>query len=95
MEIAILRRDELAFNEAKTLNTEESYIYFIATYPNAIQRPEAIVLRDERAFENAKNIDKSTAIIQFLSKYPNTHLRKEAEFEKKQTTISGTNRWNN
>ena len=82
MEIAILRRDELAFNEAKTLNTEESYIYFIATYPNAIQRPEAIVLRDERAFENAKNIDKSTAIIQFLSKYPNTHLRNEAEFEK-------------
>lgn len=82
MKYAILRRDELAFLEATTANTEEAYITFLDKYPSAVQRNDAVVLRDERAYEKAKNIGKSTAIIQFLSKYPNTHLKKEAEFEK-------------
>lgn len=79
---AVLRRDELAFKKATDENTEDAYIYFIETFPMAVQRSKAIVLRDERAFESAKKMDTSSAIIQFLSKYPTTHLKREAEFEK-------------
>lgn len=81
-DVAILRRDELAFAEAKATNTEESYIYFLQTYPNAVQKQQAIVLRDECAFEVAKKKENSKFILDFLRKYPDTHLRDQAEFEK-------------
>ena len=78
-------RNVLAFQVAQLENTEDGYINFLQSYPNALQTDSAIKHRDGRAFETAKTKKTSEAIVAFLRKYPTTHLKLEANHEK--------NRW--
>ena len=45
--------DSAAFENAKAVNTEQSYIHFLILYTTAIQPQQAAELRDEAAFVDA------------------------------------------
>jgi len=78
---AIKRRDVLAYADASRINTEESYQYFISTYPLATQKSEAVINRDTRAYEKATAANTSAAMKQFMNKYPQSHLKQKASEE--------------
>ena len=75
-------RDVIAYNDAKSINTENSYVNFLRKYPNAEQKESAIKNRDICAFNDAKKAGNSQSVVTFLKKYPNSHLKEEAELEK-------------
>lgn len=66
---AIEKRNELAYINAKNLNSLESYEYFISTYPEALQVYKAISNRNHIAYENAKLEDNIIGYQAFISKY--------------------------
>ncbi|MBX2898030.1 MAG: WG repeat-containing protein [Cyclobacteriaceae bacterium] len=65
------RIDSLAFEEAKRINTEATYIRYLARYPTAHQVPLAIELRDEVSFLSAMKLNTYSAFYEYLQKYPN------------------------
>lgn len=67
---AILRRNIVAFDQAKIKNTVEAYQYFIDTYPEAVQYNKAIELRNQVAFINAKEENTIEAFEYFINTYP-------------------------
>ena len=72
------KRNERAFDKAKSLNTLEAYQNFINLYPNAIQNVEAISKRNERAFEKVKSLNTLEAYQNFINLYPNASQITEA-----------------
>ncbi|MGE0772630.1 MAG: WG repeat-containing protein [Cyclobacteriaceae bacterium] len=71
--------DSAAFERAKTLNTEEGYIYFIENFQTAVHIPEAIELRDEVAFLTALKTNTYQSFQTFMQKYPASHRYAEAK----------------
>jgi tetratricopeptide (TPR) repeat protein len=62
--------DSAAFQRAKAVNTEQSYIDFIARFPFAAQRSLAAELRDEVAYIDALKENTYQAFRAYLEKYP-------------------------
>jgi len=73
-----LRIDSAAFEDAKQINTEDSYQNFIQKFQLAKERPAAIELRDEVAFVNVLRQNSYLAFDDYLKNYPNSHRAKEA-----------------
>ena len=71
--------DSAAFEKAKNIDTEDSYIHFLSHYPGANQTQQAIELRDEAAFVIALKGNTHFAFQNFLDKYPNSHRTQEAQ----------------
>jgi outer membrane protein assembly factor BamD (BamD/ComL family) len=74
-----LKIDSAAFDQAKQINTETSYIHFINHYPDANQETAAIELRDEVAFVAALKLNTHLSFQEFLTKYPNSHRSADAK----------------
>ncbi len=70
--------DSAAFERAKKMNTEKSYIDFIAQFELASQREAAIELRNEIAFVDALKINTSGSFLAYLTKYPTSSRTHEA-----------------
>jgi len=71
--------DSLAFESAKQINTELSYLDFIQKFRFAKERPAAIELRDEVAFVNVLRQNSYSAFDDYLKLYPKSHRAKEAK----------------
>ncbi len=71
--------DSAAFERAKEINTEQSYISFLDQFTFARQRANALELRDEVAFLDALKINSYQSFDHYLSKYPNSHRAVEAK----------------
>jgi hypothetical protein len=71
--------DSLAFEIARSINTEEGYIHFVKNYGSANQLPAAIKLRDEAAYSNAIKINSQEGYKEFLAKYPHSILAHEIQ----------------
>ena len=67
---AVLKRNVVAFDQAKKKNTVESYQYFIDTYPEAVQYNKAIEFRNQVAFNDAKKENTIQAFEYFMNTYP-------------------------
>ena len=67
---AVLKRNIVAFDQAKMKNTVESYQYFIDTYPEAVQYNKAIEFRNQVAFNDAKEENTIQALEYFMNTYP-------------------------
>ena len=67
---AVLKRNIVAFDQAKSKNTVESYQYFIDTYPDAVQFNKAIEFRNQVAFNDAKEENTIEAYEYFINTYP-------------------------
>ncbi len=76
--IAIEKRDEVAFKITSTINSVESYQYFISKYPSAKQIPEATSHRNLLAFKITKTIDNIIEFKTFIKKYPSAIEVKDA-----------------
>jgi hypothetical protein len=76
--------DSLAFELAKQINTENSYLHFLTNYNQSKQEKQAIELRDEAAFVDALKRNEYWAFQNFIKKYPYSHRSAEAKqrFEK-------------
>jgi hypothetical protein len=62
--------DSAAFERTKQINTEEAFLRFLADFPLAAQRSEAITLRDEAAFLEAMKANTYEAFFNYYEKYP-------------------------
>lgn len=62
--------DSAAFERAKKMNTEKSYIDFIAQFKSASQQEAAIELLSEVAFIDALKINTAASFLTYLTKYP-------------------------
>jgi hypothetical protein len=62
--------DSAAFQRAKAINTEQSYIDFITRFPLAAQRSLAVELRDEVAYLDALRENSYQGFKAYLEKYP-------------------------
>ncbi len=71
--------DSLAFDEAKQINTEQSYQGFISRYPLASEVEAAIELRDEVAFVNVLRQNSYLSFEKYLNQYPQSHRAREAK----------------
>ena len=65
------------FQRAKATDTEGAYLNFLAMFPFATQREEAIVLRDEAAYRDALKANTYEAFLRFFETYP--HARRAGE----------------
>jgi hypothetical protein len=72
------RVESLAFDEAKSGNSIESYNFFIGHFQGAPQTGEAIILRDKAAFEKASGINNYEAYLEFIKTYPEARQVPEA-----------------
>ncbi|MCK6618752.1 MAG: WG repeat-containing protein [Cyclobacteriaceae bacterium] len=70
--------DSAAFQRAKSLNTEQSYIDFLNRFSFAAQRPLAAELRDEVAYLDALKENTYVAFRAYLRKYPASARATEA-----------------
>ena len=77
--LAIERRNELAFERAKDEHTYVAYKNFIETYPAARQIQEAEELYDVLLFEAKTDDGRLRNYVQFLQDHPNSPYRKQAE----------------
>jgi hypothetical protein len=76
---SLLRKiDSAAFERAKKVNTEISYIQFINDFPTASQIENAIELRDEVSFLEALKVNTYQSYHSYLLKYPQSHRAKDA-----------------
>jgi hypothetical protein len=71
--------DSLAFENAKQINTEQSYKSFIQKFLYAKERIKAIELRDEIAFVNVLRENSYKAFDDYLKLYPKSHRAVEAK----------------
>jgi hypothetical protein len=72
------RIDSTAFQRAKSIDTEEAYLYFITQFPSSIQLQEAIQRRDEASYSTAVKANTYESFLQFLMKYPQSTRTPEA-----------------
>lgn len=70
--------DSAAFERAKQLNTEVSYLDFIRDFPNASQVSNAIELRDEVSFLDALKVNSYQGYYAYLVRYPQSHRAEDA-----------------
>lgn len=70
--------DSSAFQRAKSLNTEKSYVDFITNFPFAAQRNLAAELRDEVAYIDALKDNTYQSFLLYLEKYPASTRAPEA-----------------
>lgn len=70
--------DSAAFERAKTINTEQAYLYFIKQFPFAKQLDRARELRDEVAYIDALKENTYTSFLKYLERYPNASRASEA-----------------
>ncbi|MBX2965738.1 MAG: WG repeat-containing protein [Cyclobacteriaceae bacterium] len=70
--------DSAAFERAKTINTEQAYLGFIAGFPFARQLDRARELRDEVAYIDALKENTYTSFLKYLQRYPNASRAPEA-----------------
>jgi hypothetical protein len=87
---AILRRDALAWEDAKREDTYPAYLNFLQTYPNSRQAKEAQELYEVLLYEVKTDDNNLTSYIQFLKDFPDTPFRKEAENSIFNLGVSGT-----
>jgi len=73
------RIDSTAFEDAKQINTEESYQNFVQKFQFAKERPAAIELRDEVAFVNVLRQNSYAAFDDYLKLYPKSHRAKDGK----------------
>lgn len=73
-----MKIDSAAFQRAKSVNTEKSYIDFIARFPLASQVKLAAELRDEVAFIDALKENTYQSFFAYLTKYPSSVRAAEA-----------------
>lgn len=71
--------EHLAFERAKSIDTEEAYTFFITNFPLATEQPVARELREDVAFINASSKDTWEAYEEYISRYPLSKHRREAE----------------
>jgi hypothetical protein len=71
--------DSAAFEQAKQINTEKSYNYFLQNFPFAKERTSAIELRDEIGFLEALKINSWKSFKEYVSVYPESHRKEEAQ----------------
>jgi hypothetical protein len=62
--------DSVAFERAKNENTEAAYLFFLASFPHAIQQSRALELRDEAAYLDALKQNTYRSFNAFILKYP-------------------------
>ena len=62
--------DSAAFIRATQINTEETYVHFLANFSLAEQRSRAVTLRDESAYLDALKENTYQAFNDFITKYP-------------------------
>ncbi len=74
----LIRIDSAAFERAKKVNTEVSYIQFIKDFPTSLQIHNAMELRDEVSFVEALKVNTYESYHLYLSKYPRSHQAKDA-----------------
>ncbi len=70
--------DSAAFVRAKQINTEESYLQFLKSFPAALQIDNARELRDEVSFLEALKVNTHQSFQSYLLRYPQSHRAKEA-----------------
>lgn len=80
MSMVMLQRaiDSAAFESAKTLNTEKSYIRFLEIHTTARERSEAIILRNEAAYGDAVKENTYQAFLDYMNKYPDASRMPDA-----------------
>ena len=71
--------DSAAFEDAKQINTEQSYQDFIQKFQFAKEKTNAIELRDEVAFVNVLRQNSYAAFDDYLNRYPKSYRAKEAK----------------
>ncbi len=79
--IVLLRMkiDSAAFDRAKKVNTEKSYIDFLDKFRFSTEQPKAIELRDEVAFLEALKQNSYRAFESYIQRYPQSHRASEAK----------------
>lgn len=94
---ATKKRNNLAFNYAKSINTIQSFQGFINTYPNAEEIPLAIQKRNALAFSKAKEKNTIESYQNFIDTYPKANevnkakdLRDQLAFEKANSLKTST-----
>lgn len=70
--------DSVAFERAKTINTEQAYLDFIDHFPLARQLDRARELRDEVAYIDALKENTYSSFLKYLNRYPNASRAPEA-----------------
>jgi len=73
-----IQLSQAAFELAKKTSTLEAWKFFLKTYPEATQIPEATSLRDQLAFQMAKEKDTWEAYQSFYEEFPEAKQKKEA-----------------
>jgi sporulation protein YlmC with PRC-barrel domain len=71
--------DSAAFEEAKNINTEKSYLHFLAHYQHSIHKSHATELRDEAAWVEALKQNTYQGFLNFIQKYPEAQQVSEAQ----------------
>jgi sporulation protein YlmC with PRC-barrel domain len=71
--------DSTAFEEAKKINTENSYLHFLNYYLHSIYKNQAIELRDEAAWVEALKQNSYQSFLTFMQKYPQAQQVAEAQ----------------
>jgi sporulation protein YlmC with PRC-barrel domain len=71
--------DSAAFEEAKKINTENSYLHFLSYYFHSIYKNQAIELRDEAAWVEALKQNSYQSFFAFMQKYPQAQQVAEAQ----------------
>lgn len=71
--------DSAAFIRARQINTEKTYVDFLANFSLAAQRARAATLRDEAAYLDALKENTYQAFNDFLTKYPRAERAKDAK----------------
>jgi outer membrane protein assembly factor BamD (BamD/ComL family) len=66
------KRNIVAYENAKKINTVVSLDYFILKYPSSTQHTEAVYIRDSLALENTKLMNTKTSYKDYIAKYPNS-----------------------
>ena len=79
--IVLLRMkiDSTAFDRARKVNTEKSYIDFLDKFQFSTDQPKAIELRDEVAFLEALRQNSYGAFESYIQRYPQSHRAREAK----------------
>lgn len=70
--------DSLAFEFAKSMNTEAAYVHFLNSFSHAAEQAEATALRDAVAYRSAQKKNTYQSFREFIEKYPHALQASEA-----------------
>lgn len=79
MEVLKHQIDSIAFERAKDINSEASFIYFLEYFNTAKQVPRAISMRNSLAYASARAENTYQSYLQFMEKYPDATQVEEAK----------------